>query len=216
MKKSFILSLLAGGICYVVLSSNASGYGGNATGSRGASTGANGGCSCHGAQNNLLPVTVELDSAGVAVSRYTPGGAYTIKLSGVNNTTSTLPKFGFQLSAVLANSRQAGTTTPAGQPASVLAGTWGSSLPAGAANVAIGGLNLIRQSSAINATTGTGAAGTTYVISIPWTAPAAGSGAVVLYGVLAAVNANSSDVGDQTNIAKTVFIPELGNENTCN
>ena len=216
MKKSIILTILVGFCCYFVLSANKTGYPGNVTGSTGSGTGPNSGCSCHGAQNNLLPVTVELDSNGTAIARYTPGGSYTIKLSATNNTASTLPSFGFQLSAVLANSKLQGTGAAAGGTASVVAGTWVTTLPTNVANVTLSGVSMIRQSGLIPATTGTGAAGTTYSVSIPWTAPAAGSGAVALYGVIAAVNGNGSDVGDQTNIARTLFIPELGKENSCN
>ncbi|NCX95021.1 MAG: hypothetical protein EBX41_01180 [Chitinophagia bacterium] len=215
MKKSFLVVLIAGILCQIVLSSDSRGYRGNVTGSTGAGTGANQGCSCHGSQNGSIDVSVELDSAGTAVNHYTPGGSYTIKISGVNNSSSSLPKFGFQLSAVLANATPAGGNTMAGQPGAMQAGTWGTSLPTGTSSITVGSLFLIGHSTPLAAATGTGGSGTTYVQSIPWTAPAANSGAVVIYGVLNAVNGNSASNGDLFNIAKTLYIPEIGKEATC-
>ena len=104
MKKIFLLSLIAGAISFVMLESSSSGYRSSVTGATGAATGPAAGCSCHGAQSNNITVTVELDSNGTAVNRYSPGGNYTIKLSGINTGSGTLPKFGFQLASVLANS----------------------------------------------------------------------------------------------------------------
>lgn len=210
MKRNFIFTLAVGIICYIVLSSNNAGYGGNATGSTGAS-----GCSCHGATNSLLPVSIVLDSNGTAVNKYTPGGNYTIKMVSTNNTTVSLPKFGFQLSSVLAKGTAGGTGGAAGGAKSSMAGSWGSPLPTSVANVTLGGANVISHTTAISATTGTGGNGSTYSISIPWKAPKTGSGAVVLYGVIAAVNGNGSDKGDYTNLSKTLYIPERGKESIC-
>ena len=125
---------------------------------------------------------VELDSAGTSVTSYHAGGSYTIKISATNGTTNTLPVFGFQLATVLA--ANGGTNTAA------QAGTWGTTLPAHVQSVAGGasgsGLNIpiIEHSDTIPATSGTGGTGTTYGISIPWTAPAAGTGSVKIFGVL--------------------------------
>jgi hypothetical protein len=67
---------------------------------------------------------------------------------------------------------------------------------------------IIEQSTAITATTGTGSSGTTYVESIPWTAPAAGTGSVVIYGVINAVNGNGSNSGDHYQDATHITITE--------
>ena len=119
MKKSFIITGIAAAFCYIALQSNTSGYRSNATGSAGAGTGAAQGCSCHGALNNNINVFVELDSAGSPVNHYTPGGNYTIKISGTNMGSASLAKYGFQLSVVKANSNPAGGSTMAGQPSAV-------------------------------------------------------------------------------------------------
>lgn len=149
-------------------------------GSVGCSTGSN----CHNATTSLN-TTVELDSAGVSVTTYRPGHSYTIKISATNNTTHNLPCFGFQLATV----RAAG----AGTNAAVQAGTWGTNLPRNTELVDTGTCNtcsfgipipLVEHTDTINATSGNGGVGTTYVEVIPWTAPAAGTGSVAIYGVI--------------------------------
>ena len=65
---------------------------------------------------------------------------------------------------------------------------------------------IVEHKAAIQATTGTGTNGTTYVESINWTAPAHGTGTVLLYGVLNAVNHDGQQSGDygQAAIADTI------------
>jgi hypothetical protein len=166
-------------------------------------TGANGsaGCSCHTPSTGLSP-TVELDSAGVAVTSYIPGASYTVKISGVNNTGGTLGSFGFQLCTVL----DAG----AGTSSATAIGTWGSSLPTNVRFTQGVGhqLPVIEQSASITATTGSGGAGTTYVESIPWTAPAAGTGSIRIYGVLNAVTGLDIDFLCSNQAATPVTITE--------
>ncbi len=221
MKKNILIITIIAGLCYVVLASNTGGYGfsghGDATGASGAGTGTNQGCSCHTPSANLA-VFVELDSAGTAVTTYKPGVAYTIKISATNNSTSTLPYFGFQLACVAANSFNAGGANTAGSPSCVTAGTWGTTLPTSVrmTSSAYFSEQVIEQSTPIIATTGTGGTGTTYVESIPWTAPAAGTGAVVIYGVLNAVNHDGTSGGDMSNVANNILISETGHVRTCN
>ena len=108
MKVKILLSVFALSMS-VVLSSYRSGAeshsGYNGTGANGSA-----GCSCHTPSTGLSP-TVELDSAGVAVTSYIPGASYTVKISGVNNTGGTLGSFGFQLCTV--HDAGAGTSTAA-------------------------------------------------------------------------------------------------------
>ena len=167
-------------------------------------TGASGGGGCGSCHNSgsTDAAKVELDSAGVAVTSYHPGVAYTVKISGTNGSTTTLPKFGFQVAVVKAAG--AGSNP-------VDAGTWGTmptsvQLTTGANS----GLpeTVIEQISAITATSGTGGNGSTYVKSIPWTAPAIGTGSVVIYGVMNEVNGNGNSSGDKYQIAAHVTITE--------
>ena len=154
---------------------------------------------------------LELDSAGVTTSttasgagHYKPGVTYTVKITGTNTTGSTLPKFGFQVAATKG-------ATAATSP--VNAGTLQSTgLPTGLHYVAAPGssttfyANVVEHHTSLSATTGTGGTGTTYVESFTWTAPAAGTGTVSIFGALNAVNANTSaDGGDLWNTAQLVL-----------
>ena len=208
MKQKITLFVFVG-LISVLLSSYKSGAASNngtdGTGAEGTSTGV--GCSgggCHGS-TTANTVTLELDSAGSAVTSYHPGVAYTVKITTTNATDSTLPKFGFQVASVLASG--AGTT------GAVQAGSWGASLPTNVqnTNAAASGLaiDIIEQTRAITATTGTGANGTVYTEVIPWTAPATGSGSVMFYGIINAVNGNgNADGTDKAQQATPITITE--------
>jgi hypothetical protein len=184
MKIKVLLFLFFAASLSVVLSSYRDGpmkhSGWDGTGA-GTNTGCANGGGCHVSTSSLSP-TVELDSAGVAVTSYQPGGSYTVKISATNATTGTFGYFGFQLATVSA--------TGAGSASATQAGTWGTSLPPNVQNTPGSGRTafpIIEHSSAIQATSGTGGAGTVYSESIPWTAPAAGSGSIEICGVMNAV-----------------------------
>jgi hypothetical protein len=197
MKQTIVL-LIFGALLAHLLSSYATGAATNGQGNLTGATGASG-CTCH-TSTSAIGTTVELDSAGVLVTSYRGGGSYTIKISATNNTTHTnLSHFGFQVSSVKA--------TGAGTTAAALAGTWGT-LPANTHITATSSCDVVEQSEALTATTGTGVAGTTYIESIPWTAPVAGTGSVKLYGVINAVNDNGQDNGDYYQVASAVTITE--------
>ena len=205
MKQRIVLFLFAGLMAFI-LSSYSGGYGQNGGDDTGAS-GASGGCSCHNSTTSL-GTKVELDSAGIPVTSYHPGVAYTVKISGTNNTThTTLKRFGFQLATVKA--------TGAGSSSAVQAGTWGT-MPASVQNTTAavwsGGtpnFSIIEQSSAIlDSGSTTGGVGSRYIESIPWTAPAAGTGSIKIYGIINAVNFNNSSSGDYAQVATPVTITE--------
>lgn len=137
-----------------------------------------GGCSsCHSSGTDATKV--ELDSAGVAVTSYHPGTAYTVKVSASNTSGSSFAGFGFQL--VVVKAANAGTANATNT------GTWGT-LPSTAqlTTAANSGLNvdIVEQNNRIPKTTGSGGNGSTYVESVPWTAPATGTGSVVIYGIV--------------------------------
>ena len=200
MKKKILLIAFAGilGVMLYAYRSGAANNGGiDGTGASGG-----GGCgSCHGS-GSTDGAAVELDSAGVAVTSYLPGMAYTVKIKGTNGSSTSLPKFGFQVTVVKASGAGSNPSD---------AGTWGT-MPA-SVQLTTGsnsGLaeTIIEQRAAITATSGTGANGTTYVESIPWTAPASGTGSVVIYGVMNEVNGNGNSSGDKYQIATHVTITE--------
>src|SRR5205809_2815687 len=100
MKKRLLLFPFIAALVYVVLTSNSAGPGStsgvDATGASGAA-----GCSCHNpTATPSTNVSVQLLSGGVPVTTYTPGGSYTIRVSGTNTGATSLPRFGFQLSTV--------------------------------------------------------------------------------------------------------------------
>ncbi len=188
MKKNFLLSPVLLVLMYVILSSYANGAGTRGYNRTGA-TGSTGCYSCHGSSaTSGINVTIELDSAGVPVTRYIAGHNYTIKLKGVNNTTSNLPKFGFQLASV--------SLTGAGTAAAANAGTYGT-MPSGCRNTTIGSIHVIEQTTrdAPSIGTGAGSGATTYTENIPWTAPISGSGSIKLFGLINAVNSDGGASG---------------------
>ncbi len=185
MKKKFILFSLVGGLCYAVLSGNASGPG-TASGHNGTTTATCSGGSCHTTTTGATIVTSVqlLDATMSGTTTYTPGGSYTIRVSALNTSTSStviLPRFGFQVSATkISTIANAGTLTA----------------PSGAHAVTLSGMNIIEHSSATAAFSGTGGGGTIYQKDIPWTAPIAGTGSVLLKGIINAVNNNGATNGD--------------------
>ncbi len=184
MKKKYIIAPIIAMMGYCSLTSYQAGPGLSSlerTGASGGTTGCTGG-GCHGSAAGIA-VTVELLSGTTPVTTYTAGASYTVRVTGTytssSSTAASLPKFGYQLSAM-----RTGSTT-------ANAGTWGSA-PAASHAATAAGINLIEQSAGITATTGGGAPGSTYVISVPWTAPTAGTGSVTLRSVINAVNGNGS------------------------
>lgn len=193
MKKRFLLLPLFGAFAYVTLSSDSNGPGGNKTGSHGASAGCG---SCHGSSATAgVTLSFVLDSAGTPVTRYKPGMTYTLKMTGTNTTSNNLPKYGTQLSMVSGSGSS-----------SVNAGTF-SGLPAGTATHTSSGITILEHTQRLSPASGTGSTGTTYEVSVSWTAPAAGTGTVTAWGVINAVNTSpsSDDAGDKWNTGSASF-----------
>ncbi|MDR3680128.1 MAG: T9SS type A sorting domain-containing protein [Flavipsychrobacter sp.] len=185
MIKKILLFSFTSVIGYFALSSYTSGparNGLNRTGCKGNTNTSCGGGGCHGGTSANTTVSIIVDSAGgVAVTNYKPGITYTVVIQGSN--TSSLPKFGFQFASV------SGTGA-----AQVQAGT--STAPVHCRISLLSGINFVEQSTQIAAVSGL------YTVSIPWTAPATGTGTVTMYCTLNAVdgtgNQNSTDVSNFT------------------
>jgi len=156
---------------------------------------AGGGCHSTSATAGIT-VAVELDSAGgKATKYYVGGGKYTIKITGTNTTTSTLPDFGFQL-GVITGTTAVTTPTNAGSFPSPYPTNTHYSAPKAGDYV----LGVVEQSTQLKATTGTGTKGSTYVETINWTAPAKGTGACSIWAAMNCVNDNgNADAGDLWN-----------------
>ncbi|MES2703221.1 MAG: T9SS type A sorting domain-containing protein [Bacteroidota bacterium] len=200
MKKKFILLPLVALFVYLVMAGNAAGPG---TGSGVDAT--VGGCttgSCHGgAATASTTVAFQLYSGATPVATYVPGGSYTIRLTGTQTSGSfSLPRFGYQLKAVNSGGTNAGTLTA----------------PSGSHTLSLGGVTFVEHGpGSIAATTGSGGAGTTYVVDIPWTAPASGTGLVTVRGALNAVNNNGAgDAGDKWNTGTITFTELLATSTT--
>ncbi len=207
MKKKLLLFTISAGLISLSISSYKAGPASNGYDCTGAETGGTNahGCSsgstCHATvATPTVVVALELDSNGTTpVKHYIPGMTYTVKLTGTNNSTYTLPKFGFQVSAIKG-------TTPSAAP--VNAGSFDSTtLPT---NVRYEGgwatllaANIVEHRNSLPATSGTGGAGTTYSVSFKWTAPAAGTGVVTLWSSLNAVDGTdgTADTSDRWNTA---------------
>ncbi len=215
MKKKLTLLPVIAILIYVLLTSYAAGPGlsGYERTGAGTTTGCASGTSCHAATATAsTTVSVQLIevSTGSVVATYVGGRSYTVKITGTQTSGSlTLPRFGFQLTAV----KTASHTTTAGNLTA----------PAGTHTVIPSGstIKIVEQSSALTGTyvTGTGTAGTTYNISVPWTAPVAGTGGVSFFSVLNAVNANgAADAGDKwnnTSLAVTELAAISGTSAVC-
>jgi len=197
MKKTKLVSLLALCAGSLIICSYSGGAGLNSYDCTGAETGLGNpvGCAagCH-TLGTTTTVAIELDSMGTPTTHYKGGLMYTVKITGTNTSTTSLPKFGFQLGSIKGS---VSSVTP------INAGTWTAPYPTGTAyrapsagNFVVG---LVEQTSSLTATTGTGGAGTTYVKTFNWTAPAAGTGTVSFWGVVNAVNADASNSGDKYN-----------------
>ncbi len=196
MKKLLTLLPITLLIFNILTSSYSDGPGTHSWEGTGATTGipgcSDGSTGCHNtAVSTDIDVTVELDSAGVSVSTYSPGHDYTIRIRAVNRSAFTLPKFGFQLACVDA--------AGAGTPSAIDMGTWGATLPSGCINTTISPITVIEHGRPLDPYSGSGAGSgaTVYQEDIPWTAPSAGSGSVVIFGTVNAVNNDASaDTGD--------------------
>ena len=198
MKKYSVLFSLGLGMLYITLSSDIDGPAHHGHGDiTGAATGTTGHCqtsSCHGANNPLNVVQLQiLDSSTLLpVTTYHALQTYLVTLSGDATGVSTnLSGYGFQVSAALGNHTLAGSYT----------------IPAASSHLmhtfACGATTVVEQTTTLSqTTTGTNK----YATQFYWTAPSAGSDSVSFYALLNAVNGDGGKHGDYPNVAKvTVY-----------
>ena len=218
MKKSITLLFTLLAIGYITLTGYKKGaatHGFDCTGAEIGSGNAvgcfSGGSGCHATTpTSAIAVSIELDSAGIATTRYVPNMVYTVKIKGVNNGSTSQPTFGFQLTCI---KDTLATATP------INAGSWiTGNLPTYTHYMAAGAsylANIIEQSSPTAATTGNGGNGSTYTRLINWQAPAAGTGLVSFWGIINAVNNNgSAGTNDYWNNAKLVVAERICSQPT--
>ena len=163
-------------------------------------TGCSTGSGCHATSaTSGITATLELDSAGVAVTRYKGGMTYTVKLTGTNTTSTSFPKYGFQVAAMkgaatASTVSDAGTWATTGLPASTHIAP-----PSSSGTL----LTVAEHSSSITLS------GSTFTESFSWTAPAAGTGTISIWSAVNFVNGNTgADAGDKWNTSHIVLNEE--------
>lgn len=159
-------------------------------------TGCNVGGSCHSSSaTSGIAVTLEFDSAGTPTTHYVGGRSYTVTITGTNNTSNNLPRFGLQIGCIK-------SSTPSASPTQ--AGTWKAPYPTNTHYAApftkyflVG---VVEHSTRLTPFSGTGGNGTVYKETFNWTAPLSGTGTISFWGALNVVNNNASaDAGDLWN-----------------
>lgn len=161
------------------------------------------GFSCHHSTtaSSSINISIELDSLGISTNNYVGGMSYTIKLKGINNGSSTLSKYGFQMGSIKG-------ATAVNTPTN--AGTWSSPFPSSTRYAAPQPgyfvVGVVEHTTPFSATTGSGGNGSTYEQTFNWVAPVAGTGTVSIWAAINAVNGNDlSDAGDLWNLNHLVI-----------
>jgi len=195
MKKRILLLTAIAGMISLTMSSYLTGPANNGydcTGAESASTGTYAnptGCASGGGCHNssataTVSVNIELDSAGIATTRYVGGNTYTVKISGNNGTGTAFPFFGFQLTSIKGAASAATVSN---------AGTWSAyGLPARTRLTAPGHytqLDIVEHSDTIELINDT------FSRSFTWTAPAAGTGTISFWGAANFINGSYNTTG---------------------
>ncbi len=173
MKLQVLLFTAIAGIGYLSLSS----YSGGPSTSAGhvAISGCGSTGNCHGAKSTATTVAITIKDGATTITnnKYTAGKKYTITITGTNSSKT---KFGYQFSATKGT---AGIGTI-------------SNVPSGSKISSAGGIAVAEQSGTITAASGLS-------VTFDWTAPAAGSGAVILSASVNAVDGTGSTNNDAFN-----------------
>jgi Fibronectin type III domain len=206
-KKTSLVLTLGLGLLSVVLSSDIDGPAHHGHGNiTGATTGTIGHCqtsSCHGSNNPLNIVQLQvLDTATMLpISTYDALQTYLVKMTGdATGISTSLPGFGFQASAVLGNRTQAGVFTI---PDSLV----------GLIHTYVCGATTVVEHSQVLSPIDSGV--NKYEISFYWTAPPPASDSVSFHSLLNAVNGNGASSGDNPDAAPVVTIYENAATATC-
>lgn len=172
MKKSVLLFFTLFAAFWIVFNSNASGAGQFQGVDRTGSPHSPGACvECHGQGNYNPNLAIALLDGTTPVSTYVPGKQYTLRFS-LNAANGTPGGYGYQ--AIVLDAKN-----------NAQAGIWGTA-PSGQRVIAVGGRQYTEHTR--RATSG--------VFQMPWTAPAAGTGSVVVYTAGVAANGDNSNGGD--------------------
>ncbi len=132
---------------------------------------------CHSGGTALAPYSqTTLYYGATAVTTYVPGTTYTLRIKVASSSVSTLGyKYGFQTTCV-SNTNDTGINNWGLLPSTIHSGTWNSR-------------TYLEQNATL-------LSGTSPYISVPWTAPPAGTGTVKFHTGGCIVNGNSLPTGD--------------------
>lgn len=191
MKKKTLLLPIIAGLGYILLTSEAGGFGGlnpanDYTGSQTQTCG-----NCHQGSSTTTTATFSLvdkvTSQPVTNNKYTPGKTYIVTLNGVNS--GSLIKYGYQAEALNSSMISVGTLTVT-QSSQHLANMNGNR-------------QLIESTARL-----TGTSASTLNGIFDWTAPSSGTGTVTFYGVVNAVNGTGGTGGDACSPSATLSLAE--------
>ena len=195
--KTIILTGILG-ILYIALKSDVDGPAHHGHGDiTGAPSGSVGHCqtsSCHGSNNPLTLVNLQvIDTTTMEpVIFYVADSTYLVKLTGDATAIATnLPGYGFQVSAVLGSHTLAGSYTI---PSAITRNIH--TYACGATTVVEHTTTLAQDSNGVNK----------YSIEFYWTAPSGTSDSVTFFSLLNAVNGDGGKSGDYPNAAPKVTI----------
>ncbi len=145
---------------------------------------------CHSGGSYGATTALTLLSGSTPVTQYTPGAAYTLQLK--ITCTSGSPRYGYCLMA-------------AKSTAHTDINTWGT-MPTGAQKNTVSSRHYIEQTSARTATSTSPTS--SYTLSVPWTAPAVGTGSVSFYASGMAVNGTGGTGGDNPTSGVNITVTE--------
>lgn len=129
---------------------------------------------CHTTSGSFNPsVSIQLLSGTTAVTTYTPGNSYTLRITLTGSGTGSSTRYGFQTVAVQDNS------------SSTAVNAWGT-LPSGTQSATIGGRVHVEHSSP----------STSNVFNIPWTAPSSANYDIKFYVAGIVANGNNANTFD--------------------
>lgn len=190
MKLRFIYFAFAAGLVVFLLQSASSGRAFGAGGSdRTGSPVSSGSCTgCHSSPGSFgtTTVSVQVLDGATPITSYVPGQTYTVQTT-ITAGSGSPGRYGSQVVALLSG---------AGNPQ---AGSFGTPSTIGTRISTLNGREYFEHGNGSN---------TTGVFTAPWTAPAAGSGAVTLYGIGMAANNNGGVGGDNVSSQITVSLSE--------
>lgn len=191
MRKQHLLFFAFATITYLSLSSYSSGPAAGTLGDHTGGTTPGMTCAhCHGGGAGTTTGTIELrkktwGAASTPVTFYEAGETYLVKMTGTN---ASLPKFGFQFTALNSMKQPVGSY---------------SALPAQTQGVPASSPTIVEHLSPLSKN-GSGS----FEVSFEWKAPTTSAGQITLYGIFNAVDGMNNDAGDKPGSTMSVVLKD--------